>query len=225
MNSTHKSGHLLDYIISDNQLVSSVLVSDFISDHCALHATIACTRDHPSRKKITYKCLKNINFDELSNDLSNIDFKIKYNDVYLVVDNYNKTLSSLLDSHAPLKTDYVISRILQPRMSEEIISVKREKRKSERIWRKAKLTVHLEIFCALCLKLKALIYDAKEKCYKKQISDSGEDQKQHFGIANSILGRGRQIDILNIRILLPLLLYSTIISSLRLLTYVMSFQF
>ena len=44
-----------------------------------------------------------------------------------------------------------------------------------------------------CLKLKTLIYDAKEKCYKKQISDSGGDQKQFFGIVNSILGRGRQI--------------------------------
>ena len=64
-NSTHKSGHLLDYIISDNQLVSSVLVSDFISDHCAFHATIACTRDHPSQKKITYRCLKKIHFAEL----------------------------------------------------------------------------------------------------------------------------------------------------------------
>ena len=192
-NSTHKSGHLLDYIISDNQLVSSVLVSDFISDHCALHATIACTRDHQSRKKITYRCLKNIKSDELSNDLSNIDFKIECIDVNLVVDNYNAVLSSLLDSHAPLKTDYVTSRILQPWMSEEILSVKREKRKSERIWRKTKLTVHLEIFRALCLKLKTLIYDAKEKCYKKQISDCGGDQKQLFGIVNSILGRGRQI--------------------------------
>ena len=114
-------------------------------------------------------------------------------DVNLVVDNYNTVLSSLLDSHAPLKTDYVTSRILQPWMSEEILSVKREKRKSERIWRKTKLTVHLEIFRALCLKLKTLIYDAKEKCYKKQISDCGGDQKQLFGIVNSILGRGRQI--------------------------------
>ena len=42
-------------------------------------------------------------------------------------------------------------------------------------------------------KLKTLIYDAKEKCYKKQISDCGGDQKQLFGIVNSILGRGRQI--------------------------------
>ena len=49
------------------------------------------------------------------------------------------------------------------------------------------------IFRALCLKLKTLIYDSKEKCYKKQISDCGGDQKQLFGIVNSVLGRGRQI--------------------------------
>ena len=78
-------------------------------------------------------------------------------------------------------------------MSEEILSVKREKRKSERTWRKTKLTVHLEIFRALCLKLKTLIYEAKEKCFKKQISDCGGDQRQLFGIVNHLLGRGKQI--------------------------------
>ena len=129
-------------------------MSDYISDHCALHATVACTRDHPSRKKITYRCLKITNFDELSNDLSNFYFKIESIDVNLVVDNYNTVLSSLLDSHAPLKTDYVTSLILQPWIFEEILSVKREKRKSERIRRKTKLTVHLEIFRALFLKFK-----------------------------------------------------------------------
>ena len=60
-------------------------------------------------------------------------------------------------------------------MSEEILSVKREKQKSEQIWRKTKLIVHLEIFRALCLKLKTLIHDAKEKCFPKKISDSGGD--------------------------------------------------
>ena len=91
-------------------MVSSVLVTDFISDHCA---AIACTRDHPSQRKITYRCLKNINFDELSKDFSNIGFKMEYIDVNLVFDNYNTVLSSLLDSYAPLKTDYVTSRILR----------------------------------------------------------------------------------------------------------------
>ena len=83
--------------------------------------------------------------------------------------------------------------MFQSCMSEEILSVKREKRKSERIWRKTKLTVHLEIFRAFCLKLKTLIYYAKEKCHKKQISGCIEDQEQLFSIVNSTLGRRRQI--------------------------------
>ena len=157
-----------------------------------MFATIACTRIHPGTKKITYRCTKKIDSDELSNDISNIDFKTDCNDVDIVVDNYDAALTSLLDLHAPLKTNNVTCRDLQPWMSEEILSVKREKRKSERTWRKTKLTVHLEIFRALCLKLKTLIYAEKEKCFKKQISDYGGDQRQLFGIVNHLLGRGKQ---------------------------------
>ena len=113
-NSTHKSGHLLDYIISDDQLINSVSLSDFVSDHCALHATITCTRNHTERKKITYRCLKNIKSDRLLIDISKIDFKIDSNDVDLIVDNYNFAFSSLLDTHAPLKNGHVVSRDLQP---------------------------------------------------------------------------------------------------------------
>ena len=51
----------------------------------------------------------------------------------------------------------------------------------------------MEIFRALCLKLKTLIYAEKEKCFKKQISDCGGDQRQLFGIVNHLLGRGKQI--------------------------------
>ena len=47
---THRSQHLLDYIISDAELVNSAGVSDFVSDHCALHASLVCTRSHPKRK-------------------------------------------------------------------------------------------------------------------------------------------------------------------------------
>ena len=97
-----------------------------------------------------------------------------------------------MDTHAPLKNDHVVSRDLQPWMSEEILSVKREKRKSEQIWRKTKLIVHLEIFRALCLKLKTLIHDAKEKCFHKKISDCGGDQNKLFRIVNILLGRRKQ---------------------------------
>ena len=93
------------------------------------------------------------------------------------MDNCDTVLAFLLDLRATLKTNNVTCRDLQPWMFEEIVFVKREKRKSERTWRKTKLTVHFEIFCALCLKLKTLIHVANEKCFKKRILDCGGDQK------------------------------------------------
>ena len=58
-------------------------------------------------------------------DISSVDFKNHCNDVDIVVDNYDAALTSLLDSHTPLKTNTVACRDLQPWMSEEILSVKR----------------------------------------------------------------------------------------------------
>ena len=45
---THRSQHLLDYIISDADLVNSAGVSDFISDHCALHASLVIRNEGKS---------------------------------------------------------------------------------------------------------------------------------------------------------------------------------
>ena len=50
---THRRPHLLDDFSSDSELVNSAGVSDFVSDHCALHASLVCTRSH--RLKIHYE--------------------------------------------------------------------------------------------------------------------------------------------------------------------------
>ena len=105
---THRSQHLLDYIISDAEFVNSAGVSGFVSDHSALlhllHASLVCTRSHPKRKQITFRPLKTIDHDLLSTDIGKIALK----NVDSIVDNYNTVLTSLLDKHAPLKTDYVV---------------------------------------------------------------------------------------------------------------------
>ena len=49
---THRSHHLLDYIITrkDRNIISDCTVSDFISDHRVLHASLQCIRP-PSNSK------------------------------------------------------------------------------------------------------------------------------------------------------------------------------
>ena len=97
---THRCQHILDYIISDAELVNSAGVSE----HCALHI---CTRIHPKRKQITFRPLITIDNDLLSTDIGKIDFNLDSKNVNSIVDNYNTVLL-----HAHLKTDYVVLREL-----------------------------------------------------------------------------------------------------------------
>ena len=59
---THKSCHLLDYIITrtHSSSVSNLYVSDFICDHRASHVSLTCNRAHPQRNHIDVRSLKRI---------------------------------------------------------------------------------------------------------------------------------------------------------------------
>ena len=65
-------------------------------------------------------------------------------------------------------------------MTGEIMSARREKRKGERIWRKSRLVVQLQMFIALCMILKNPIHGKKEQFFKKQISDCGGGVKINY---------------------------------------------
>ena len=102
---THNSGNLLGYIITrkDSSGVSNLYVSDFISDHRALHVSLTCSRAHPERKQIKVRSLKRIQCDVLEDDFIGVNMDRECTDVNLVVRQYDASLSSLLDKHTPSK--------------------------------------------------------------------------------------------------------------------------
>ena len=102
---TYNSGHLLDYIITrkDGSGVLNLYVSDFISDHRALHVSLTSSRAHPERKQVEVRSLKRIQCDVLEADLIGVNIDRECTDVNLVVRQYDASLSSLLDKYAPSK--------------------------------------------------------------------------------------------------------------------------
>ena len=50
-------------------IISDFLVSDFISDHRALHASMQCIRPLPVRKQIAVRAIKRIRDDAIVKDL------------------------------------------------------------------------------------------------------------------------------------------------------------
>ena len=102
---TYQNGHLLDYVITrrDSDFASNFSIADKISDHMALHVSLACQRPHPERKEVYVRALRRVNNDSLEADLACLNIDIECDDVNVVVAQYDTSLSRLLDKHAPLK--------------------------------------------------------------------------------------------------------------------------
>ena len=94
--STHRSHHLLDYIITRKGCnTSDFLVSDFISDHGALHASLQCIRPHLFGNRYQSEQL-------IVKDLDKFSIDQRCADVDTMVEMY-RFLLELLDKHAPPK--------------------------------------------------------------------------------------------------------------------------
>ena len=128
---THRSHHLLDYIITrkDCNIISDCTVSDFISDHRVLHASLQCIRTHPVRKQIAVRTLCRIKNDEIAEDLDRFNVDLRCVDVDILIEQYDKYLFDLLNKHAPKKNIYVVDRPLNEWITDDILTLKAIRRK------------------------------------------------------------------------------------------------
>ena len=95
----------LTYIITRKicNIISDCTVSDFISDHRVLLASLQCIRPHPVRKQICIRALRRIKDDALDEDLERVNVDQGCVDVYIMIEQYDKYVSDLLAIHAPKK--------------------------------------------------------------------------------------------------------------------------
>ena len=161
----------------DGPTPSNLYVSDFISDHRALHVSLTCSRAHPERKQIEVRSLKRIQYDVLEAGLICVNIDRECTDVNLVVLQYDASLSSLLDKHTPLKPIYFVERPMNDWMTDDILVLKALRRKYESLWRKTRLTVHFDMYSESCMNVKTAISNSKSEILQNKISDCNGDQK------------------------------------------------
>ena len=175
---THNSGHVLDYIITrkHNTGVSNLYVSDFISDHRALHVSLTCSRAHPERKQIEVRSLKRIQCDVLEADL--IGVNIDRECTWLFVNMMRHFNLYWINMHHQ-NVIYVVERPMNDWMTDDILVLKAVRRKYEPLWRKARLTVHFDMYSGSCMDVKMAISKSKSETLQKKISDCNGDQKKN----------------------------------------------
>ena len=117
--STHSSGHTLEFLITpdDCSYVTSISPSDFISDHCALIATLIFEKEqHRTHQHIKYRLYKK----KTSPDL----IKHPHKKASLLYNQYHTVLMDLVNRHAPIKTKSVPTPPPDPWISEDILKTK-----------------------------------------------------------------------------------------------------
>ena len=138
-----------------------------------------------TKSKVSYRNVAAINMDALRKDLSNSSLckNIESLDLNDLVDCYNKTLESVLNHHAPLKTKIVTTRPVVAWFNEEVKSAKRQRRKAERRWRRTRSYSDLKAYKMQKNYTILVMNRARKSFYTDFISDNSTDQRQLFKAA------------------------------------------
>ena len=107
---TDSSSTLLDLILTNSRHVSFSGVDNIgISDHCLVFAERKLTKYRFGAKTVTTRSFKHFSVDNFLADLEKCDWNpvINNDDLDSACENFNNTLLSVTDKHAPLKTHRV----------------------------------------------------------------------------------------------------------------------
>ncbi len=106
---THIKGNTLDLVITESAPLSAPFVYDLgVSDHKVISMELPLLSSYIKHKcEISFRNLKNINTEDLSVSLQHLN-SADFSSATESVEFYNKTLSSILDFHAPIKVRTVM---------------------------------------------------------------------------------------------------------------------
>ena len=191
---THIKGHTLDLVLSSPEkgFVRESIVSAGIggSDHFSVLTTVRVNKPSLPTKSISYRPLKLLNIEEFAAGLRNSTFVTQpANDIDTLIRQYDASVLSALDKHAPVRRKTFILRPYNPWFSKTITAERRLCRRAERKWRKSALTIDAEILRSRQKCLARTIHEAKVTYYKGKIGECAGDKRGLFRLLNSAMLR------------------------------------
>ena len=88
-------------------------------------------------------------------------------DVNIIIEQYDKYLSDLLDKHTTEKKIYVVDRPLNDWMTENILTLISIRRKNVLFWRKTRNTINFDIYYDSCKAVKKLFIKENQNRWNK----------------------------------------------------------
>ena len=141
---THRCGNTLDLLVTrqGDDLIKSVTVDNrtFTKDHYFINCTLNVSKPTAIKTTQTIRKYKNIDHEAFSKDLSDkmsVIMKTDYEDVNLLLKDFNSSCTEVLDTHAPSTTRKRTVRHRPGWYGDSIDNARRERRRYERKWRQS----------------------------------------------------------------------------------------
>ena len=190
---THRSGNILDHVIcrpEDNLLLpqASCVVTPFRygSDHHMIQCKINKSKPLPERRVLTARSYKDLDMSAFTSDLgeeTRCILSLDYSDSQ--VEMYNTSIREVLDKHCPEKTRSQ-KLINNPKWyNDDVRDARRERRRTERRWRKIRLNEDRDKFIAQNNKVTELIKNVKRSYFKETLENA--NAKTMYSTLNMLL--------------------------------------
>ena len=187
--STHKSGNVLDLIISnftDKVKVLKAALGPFLTDHRAVISTLNIKKLRPVTKRIQVRQVNKIKqeqwIEEFTLDNRSLNGKLELD---CLVSSLNGELLRVFDTLAPLKECKVNLRAKQPWYDQQMKALKRKMHKYEKKWLKYKLDSLWVAFKKVRNSYYGLLNIKKRTTLQDKIQDcTGDSQRLHKLVSN-----------------------------------------
>ena len=141
-----------------------------------------------TKSNVSYRNLSAINLDAPRADFFNSDLckNTDLSDIHELAKCYNETLESVINRHAPLRTKTIVARPHVPWFNNEVKSVKRERRRAERKWRRTRQLCDFQIYKSKKNYMIFVMNRSRKKYYTDFVLEHGSDQRKLFNAAKSL---------------------------------------
>ena len=188
---THKHGHTLDLVISKglNVTIDKVTVKPELSDHYLLCFSMAVSDLEINNGEYTIKrrFFSPSAVHEFPRLLASVPPLSGTRSVNELVQHFNLKLESALDTVAPIKMKKKHSSRATPWINENLRTLKQECRRAERVWRKSKLTVHLDILKRSTVTYNKEMRMARQAYFSGIINENKNNAKVLFSTIDHLL--------------------------------------
>ncbi len=175
---------------NESLLHGTPFVDFMISDHISLLLKLQIAKPLPTVKEISYRKLKSIDIGAFSKDLAESNVvQHPTNDLNKLVNDYNTTLRSILDKHAPIRKRQMVVRHHEPWFTDAIKAEKLRRKKLERTWRANRTTESREEFTRQRNHVSTIMHKARTGFYRSKIQENSGDQKTLFRMIKSLCGQ------------------------------------